>query len=417
MDYIIKRRLGFHTDSKSMEGHTPGGSDLYFKKIIENIDLSLFEVYFFIPSKYYLRNETTQLKNIKTIVYDEEIKVGGQKYSYASATKNKQISFRFLWHRFCPNALKFFAGCVKDVFKFRGLFARYRLDILHSIEGGPEPAIIGAYLAGVPIRIASYCVPPYTHRDKSLTGRIRRLIERVTIHCASNALVKSKSARSIWSEYLNVSCVKFSVIPNGINLSQFDEYDDPIMLKKLHDEFDIGEKFVVGITARLDQQKGHVDLIKAAAEVIKVHKEIVFLCVGDGPMRKELEALVWQSGLANFFKFLGFRNDVCRITWVYDVAILPSICEESFGWAIVEGMVCRKPVIATSIGGIPEIVLNGVTGLLVSPGDSSAIAKSIYMLVKDEIKRRVMGDEGRMRVEQLFTERQMLEKTYALYNV
>jgi glycosyltransferase involved in cell wall biosynthesis len=102
------------------------------------------------------------------------------------------------------------------------------------------------------------------------------------------------------------------------------------------------------------------------------------------------------------------------LTWIYDVAVLPSETE-SFPFVILEAMACRRPVIATNVGGIPDIVDDGNTGILVPPKDSDKLAEAIIKLLKDKELRERMGDAGRERFERLFTQERMLGKTFSLY--
>ena len=121
------------------------------------------------------------------------------------------------------------------------------------------------------------------------------------------------------------------------------------------------------------------------------------LIVGEGPARESLEALSCQLGLSDCTVFAGARRDIPRILPLLDLFVLPSLYE-GFGIAILEAMAAGKPVVATAVGGIPEFVVPGETGLLVEAGNAAALADAIRSLLRDPERARQMGIQGRARV-------------------
>jgi glycosyltransferase involved in cell wall biosynthesis len=120
------------------------------------------------------------------------------------------------------------------------------------------------------------------------------------------------------------------------------------------------------------------------------------LIVGEGPARGPLESLIHRLGLSTCVRFAGARRDIPRILPALDVFVLPSLYE-GFGIAILEAMAAGKPVVATTVGGIPEFVVPGETGLLVEPGNAEALAVAIGCLLHDPEGARQMGIRGRAR--------------------
>ena len=121
------------------------------------------------------------------------------------------------------------------------------------------------------------------------------------------------------------------------------------------------------------------------------------LIVGEGPAREPLEALSCQLGLSDCTVFAGARRDIPRILPLLDLFVLPSLYE-GFGIAILEAMAAGKPVVATAVGGIPEFVVPGETGLLVEAGNPAALADAIGSLLRDPERAKQMGIRGRARV-------------------
>jgi glycosyltransferase involved in cell wall biosynthesis len=146
----------------------------------------------------------------------------------------------------------------------------------------------------------------------------------------------------------------------------------------------------------LSPEKGVEFFVEATNEIAKVMPNARFWIVGDGPLRGELER---RAGDA--VHFLGARDDVPELLHAMDVFVMPSL-EEAFGIAVVEAMACGLPVVATNVGGLPEVVADKNTGLLVPPRDAGALASAVVKLANDESLRRAFGERGRARAEERF---------------
>ncbi len=179
---------------------------------------------------------------------------------------------------------------------------------------------------------------------------------------------------------------------------------------------------VITCVSRLFHWKGHRELLRALALVRRELPEVRLLLVGaedavaGGPRyQEELEALAAQLELSAQVQFTGRRGDVARLMAAGDVFCLPSF-EEPFGLVFAEAMAMRRPVVALDNGGTPEVVDHGRTGLLVAPGDIEALAGSLLRLLRDPALRAQMGDEGRRRVEALFSPPQLATAMAAVYD-
>jgi glycosyltransferase involved in cell wall biosynthesis len=128
-----------------------------------------------------------------------------------------------------------------------------------------------------------------------------------------------------------------------------------------------------------------------------------------------LEQQARDLHVADRVHFMGFRADVADLTQLYDVAVLPSL-SEALGYVLLEAMALRKPVVASRIDGIPEVVEDGVTGTLGPCKDPKALAEAIIDLLKNPGKARAFGDAGRRRVEEKFTQKRMMDETFALFD-
>jgi glycosyltransferase involved in cell wall biosynthesis len=169
------------------------------------------------------------------------------------------------------------------------------------------------------------------------------------------------------------------------------------------------ELAVIGTVAHLSREKGLNYLIEAASIIPDVQKRMRFVIVGNGNCRQELEKLVHEKGLTEVFHFAGFHSDISSFMKSFDMFALPSL-SEGLSSAILEAMSASLPIVATNVGGIPELVTSGDNGLLVPPGDPAALAQAIRQLADNPEECLRMGRRGRARMEEHFTlDRKILE--------
>lgn len=166
---------------------------------------------------------------------------------------------------------------------------------------------------------------------------------------------------------------------------------------------------VIGTVAHLSQEKGIHYLIEAASLIPEVRDRMRFVIVGDGKCLQELKDLSYKKGLKDVFHFAGFHFNTCDFMKSFDIFALPSL-SEGLSSAILEAMAASLPIVATKVGGIPELVTDGDNGLLVTPADPEALAHAIQQLADNLEESERMGKRGRERMEVQFTlERKILE--------
>jgi len=170
---------------------------------------------------------------------------------------------------------------------------------------------------------------------------------------------------------------------------------------------------VVGTVASLSPEKGLSNLVEAAALLPYPGTRVRFIIVGEGECRPDLEALVRARDLADAFEFKGFQAETLKCLYGFDLFVLPSL-SEGLSSAILAAMAASLPVIATNVGGIPELVRHGHNGLLVPPGDPNSLAKAIQFLCDNPQEAREMGRRGRLRAEEEFTLARKILQTEAL---
>lgn len=171
---------------------------------------------------------------------------------------------------------------------------------------------------------------------------------------------------------------------------------------------------VVGNVAALVPHKGQRHLIEAAHLVVREIPDARFVILGEGELREHLERQVRDYHLEKHVLLPGFRTDVLGCIKGFDVFAMSSVTE-GLGTSLLDAMACSRPIVATRAGGIPEVVEDGVNGVLVAPRDHTAMAAEIVRLLKDDQLRRRMGEAGFTRVSARFTVERMVEATAAVY--
>jgi glycosyltransferase involved in cell wall biosynthesis len=173
---------------------------------------------------------------------------------------------------------------------------------------------------------------------------------------------------------------------------------------------------LIGAVGRLTADKGGQDvLIRAVGRVRETCPQVRLVMVGDGPLRPGLEQLTAQLGLTGTVIFTGLRSDVPRLLGALDVFVLPSE-REALPVAVLEAMAAGLPLVATRVGGIPEVVEDGATGFLVPPGDVAAMHCVLERLTGDPALAARLGAAGQAHVQAHFTVQQMVRQVERLYD-
>lgn len=172
---------------------------------------------------------------------------------------------------------------------------------------------------------------------------------------------------------------------------------------------------VVACVAHLSPKKGQIFLLQAVALLRDRFPDLVCLLAGEGEMTEQLQQQAAELGIADRVRLLGFRRDVMSVMQAADVVVLPSIAKEGLGLVLVEAALLEKPTLGSNAPGIDEALQDGVTGLLVPPGNATALAECLAMLLDNAELRRQMGQAGRERALQMFTQEAMVDQFEAIY--
>lgn len=273
-----------------------------------------------------------------------------------------------------------------------------KADIVHT---GLLPADIygriAARISGVPFIVTTIHNIDDYRREKRLF--LQKMMDRATMLLNTHVITCARAVEkeiARWPEARR----KLKTIYYGIDSERF------------HPEYETGDLrcelglekgcTVVGTVARHFPQKGLETLLEAAARVAEVHPHVRFLMVGDGPLTGTLKRMARELGLHGRVRFAGFREDIPEVLAAMDIFVLPSLWE-GLPNSIIEAMLSEKPVIATSVCGIPEEVDDGVTGFLVPPQDPRRLAGALIRLLEKPGMREAMGKRGRKKALTLFS--------------
>jgi len=204
------------------------------------------------------------------------------------------------------------------------------------------------------------------------------------------------------------------VIRNGVDLEGL---AFPVKGARLETRRELGiEKRspVVGVVGRLTPEKGHRFFLEAAREILQSIPEAVFVIVGGGHLEEKLRAHAGALGITGAVRFVGFRQDVLRFYEAFDVLVSSSL-REGTPMVLLEAMAMAKPVIATGVGGVPELVRHDETGLLVPPRDVRSLAQAIFALLKDQARRERLGRAGQRLISEEFSAERMAHAYQKVY--
>jgi len=301
---------------------------------------------------------------------------------------------------------------LKALLELIAVMRRGNFDVVHTHSS----------VAGVVGRIAAFItrVPVIVHHvhgwgiQENMSTAVRTLYLILERTCAlfTDRLI-AVSAPTVQKGLAYGICKeeKFALIYNGINLEKFRQKVDR---QKVFSDLGLDpECKIVGMIARLDQQKNPLDFIRAADIVVKKYPKVQFLIAGDGSLRSECESLINEFNLHGTFFLLGYRDDISRIMPILTLTVLSSLWE---GLPVVfqEAMSAGKPTVANDVDGARDVIIDGETGYLVTPHQPEEMAERILYLLKNDDVCQQMGLTAQKYSER-FSGEQMVKNISSLY--
>jgi L-malate glycosyltransferase len=347
-----------------------GGAGKWLLNFLMNYDKSKLDVKVAIPKGSMLKDEINTL-NIETI----EIQGIGDKSLDLSSVR-----------------------------AFYKLFKQEQPMIVHTHAS--LSARIAARMAGIEAIVhTKHCL------DSPRTGVKKSLIAGINKHLRNKIIAVSKAVETNLLE-AGIPQDKIQVIYGGVEEIKKLPLEE---INQIRASYGIGEEeLVYGVVARLAEVKGHKYLIQAAAKVIKERKDIKFVIAGTGPLEDQLRSMVLDLKIESNIIFTGFIKDIEKIYNIIDVNMVTST-SEALCLSLIEGMSLGKPMIGTSVGGVPELIIQKQTGLLVPVGDIEALTEAILELAENSELRLSMGIKAREMMLEKFSALKMAAEINKLY--
>lgn len=283
---------------------------------------------------------------------------------------------------------------------------KHGIVIIHAHDAHAVTIAIWAKIFNTKLRIVASRRVDFPIK-RTFFKRLKYSQKRISIIiCISNAIKKKLLHNGFPEEQL-------ITIHDGINLNRFANSPEPATLSYIKENLQ-KKSIVVGTIAAFVKNKDYPTLIEAAQRVNKLNSNVIFLALGTGPDLQKIKNMVHSLNLDKIFLFPGFQNNVGSFLKRFDIFVLTSK-NEGLGSSILDAQSLGKPVIATSAGGIPEVVHDNKNGILIPIQSPKRLAEAIICLVNDPEKRKEFGDAGKNTVEH-FSFENMVANNIKLYN-
>ncbi|MEE9152448.1 MAG: glycosyltransferase family 4 protein [Thermoplasmata archaeon] len=301
-----------------------------------------------------------------------------------------------------------------------GALLKGKTDIIHTHSYGYFQTTAGSFakkLKDIPLIITPHFHPPWSmwggERRKGLRKIYDRLFGKSVMDATDIVICHSENEKELLANF-SIPDEKVRIVPAGIDFNRFKTVPSP---DHFRDSYNITGRIVLFV-GRLASNKGLRYLIDAMPQIISEFKDTTLVLMGeDEGQRRSLEQGAEKLGIKDKVVFTGYITDDELFKSAYsacDVFVLPSEYE-AFGLVLLEAMACRKPCVATSVGGVPEVIEDGKTGVLVEYGSSERLAGAIIELLGDENRRKNMGRAGRERVRENFKWPRIVDQLEGIY--
>lgn len=286
-----------------------------------------------------------------------------------------------------------------------------KIKIVHThLYGSGYWGRIAAKMVGVPIIITGeYGLTLWKKRRHILFERLANCFTDMRITDGED-IRRNRITRE------KIDPQKIITILGGVDIDRFDPSVNVDIERK---ELNFTQNtFCVGTLSRLVQLKGLNYLLEATKEIIDVFPTVLFLIAGDGPARKELEDYAIRLGIEKNIIFTGYcsENQKVKMLALMDIFVTPSTLEGGVPVSLLEAIAMQKPIIATAVGAIPDVIKNGENGILIPPKNSKALSDAIIMLIKDKQLREKIAKNGHKQAKDRFSAESVAKKIEEIYD-
>ena len=304
----------------------------------------------------------------------------------------------------------------RNIGRIASILRQERADILF-VSDAFHNVIVGrlaAFQARTPTTALIFHTYDTVIRQGTHPGRraLLELTDKLLYPQFDHMVALAETHKQYLTSVKHISAQKIAVVHNGVDL---DLFEDPVDTAVLRSNLEIPEGAqIVGIVAGLRRWKAHDMFLKAAATVLTDAPNTFFVIAGDGPERSRLEEMAQCLGIQERTRFLGTVDNVPTLLRAFDLSALSSN-HEALPITLLEAMAAARPVVATDVGSVCEIVEDGVNGLLVLSGDTDQFAAAMLRILKNPDLARRFGEAGRKTVEEKFTVERMVRRYETLF--
>lgn len=354
-----------------IETSVPGGAEKMLLSLVENLDMHRY-------------------KSSILLLQDGWLNVQLQKRGFKTILIPQNRSYDFSW-----------------LFQMMRVLRDSSVDVMHAHEFAMNTyGSFASVLTGIPIITTVHGKNYYWEK-----WRRRSAYRLAAKH--SKMVAVSEDLKQFLVREVSIKPETIRVLYNGIDSHLYDLNGTGTDIRK---QLGINEKqCLIGTVGSLDTVKGHSYFLKAAAKIVETSMDTMFIVAGSGNLLKSLKKETSLLGIEKNVIFLGFREDIPSVLQCMDIFVFPSL-SEGLPLAVLEAMAAGKPVVATDVGGIPEVIGDGQTGFLVPPKNPDLLAEKITFLIRDRALRSRFGHSGRARVQKEFSLQNMVEEYQLLYD-
>jgi glycosyltransferase involved in cell wall biosynthesis len=305
--------------------------------------------------------------------------------------------------------LKFY-GDIFPIFRLKSLFRNIKPDIVHAHM---PPAEIYSFISLLLIKNKPRFIISKHNDERFFDGSFSQTLARLVASKSKKIIAISKAVNFYFTLIFDRNLIDIKTIHYGLDPKPYKDVSS-FQLMKLRSELNLNQEVLFGTIARLVPQKS-LDIMLRAFALYKSSSSRTskLILVGDGPLAFELKKLSFELGISNDVIWMGFREDIPEIINMIDVFVLTSTYE-GFGLVLLEAMAASKPIIATAVSAIPEIVVDNKTGILCSAGHISEIASAMKTMEKSQYRKK-LGKAGNSRLLRYFTVNKMTQQTISFY--
>jgi len=288
------------------------------------------------------------------------------------------------------------------------IIRRENADIIHCHGYGSSTFCrVAGLITRTPVVIHEHMIDQFTPRHMVL-------MDKALSPLTSKAIAVSGAVKIFMNTKRGIPLGKIDVIHNGLPTEYCNRYSEEEKVK-IRFGLDVSDTYpVITVTGRLDHVKGHEVLIRALSILADSEMPYICLIVGDGELMPSLQKLAKDLGVSEHTRFLGFRTDISEILSITDIMVISSY-SEGCSLALLEGMAAGTAIVSTAVGGIPEMVDDKETALLIKPGDPKAMSCALETLIKDKTFRRKLGAQAKKVCEENYLITQTISRFIELY--